>query len=206
MLRRARVIIGLLAAGALALASVPGYALEWSHVPTVTAGAVADSNLSLSPYEERPADSARVSAALDVAARSPGFTFRLNPEVVALRYADDVEADRNNVFANFGVGLVRPRHDWALGGTYSRESTLTSEFEGSGFLGLDIEQTRREAFTAFNRTLGPRGRLGLSASATRIEYGEQPSSSPFANNGYDTVELTYLRQTATRSSWRYAVR
>jgi hypothetical protein len=193
----------LFAAVVLVLAGAPARALEWSETRAVTASVTSDENIFLTPGAERRTSHSSVAASLDVSARNPGFTFGVSPSVVALRYGD-AAVDRTNVLTTYRLGLARPRHDWTLGGSYTRESTLTSEFESSGLLDLDVERTYRQAFTAFNRILGPKGRIGLSASASRAGFDAE-QSSPFDDYGYNSVQLSYSRQTTTRSSWRFSV-
>jgi hypothetical protein len=200
MLREALIVGSLAVLGGLAMA--PSHALEWRHVPSVTTAAATDSNIRLHTMENRRTNQASVAASLDLAALDPGFSFRLSPQVVALRYADDAEADRNNLFTTFDLGLNDARQSWTFGGSYARESTLTSEFEGSGVLDFDIERTQRSLATGYSRALGPANSVGFSFSTTETGYADA-LSSPFGDYGYRTFQASHTRFMTERSSWRF---
>lgn len=188
------------AVGALWVARA--HALEWDAVPVVVADASSDSNIRLSAADATRASGASVATALEVAAIRPGFNFSLRPEVRARRYADDAEADRNDAFAAFGVGLDRPTRSIRFGGNYARESTLTSDFEQNGFTGVDAERLQRGLDTRFRRTLSPASNVGIAVQAFDISYGD-PLESLLSDYRYRTLELTHGRATGEHSTWAF---
>jgi hypothetical protein len=190
------VAVGLLAL----LAGAPLFAAEWRALPAVTAGTGSDSNIRLAADESRRAASASVAASIDIAARRPGFLFELRPEVRALRYADDVEADRDDGFLTFGVNVNDPHKTFRVGGNYARESTLTSEFYESGLLGVDVERVQRGVDAGFTRVLSPRSTLGVGLAAMEVGYGAAPGSQ-LGDYGYRSAQLTHRRNTGEHSTW-----
>ena len=172
MLRKLR-IVALLAFAAGATGGLPARALEWRSAHSLTAQANSDSNLHLSAAAPDNAQYANVSAQADVVARRPGLSFRFAPEVRAVRYAQDAQEDRSDMFATLGLGLDDVRRSASFDANYGRESTLTSEFETSGLRG-DVERVQSGLNAAFSRTLSATRSLAFTVSSVDTDYGSAP--------------------------------
>jgi hypothetical protein len=186
------------------LTTQASHALEWTYTPAVTMESGGDSNLYLSPFNQLYRSHDALTASAEVAARNPGFQFRFEPEVRALRYAHNREADRNDAFARFDIALNNERRRWSFGGNYARDSTLTSEFENSGLLGLNQEQVQRSFDTSWSRVMSSRGSVNFSAVVANTAYADS-AASPLVDYGYRTVQAGYTLNTAPRSSWQFGI-
>jgi hypothetical protein len=178
--------------------------MEWRTEPVVTVEGGGDTNIWLNAFDQRYVSRGSVSASADIFAREPGFEFRLKPEVRALRYADNREADRDDVFTTFGLTRTNERGRWTFGSDYSRESTLTSEFTGTGILGLDLERTEHQFDTGWSRVMSARGTFSVNAVAENVTYGYS-ELSPFSDYDYRVFQTGYTLATSLRSSWQFSL-
>jgi hypothetical protein len=181
------------------IGTAPAAALEWSSAHSVATGAGYDSNLHMSATDPDSSQNASVSASADVLARRPGLKFRLQPEVRALRYADDAESNRNDAFAVFRTDLDRPRRSASFGARYARESTLNSEFDPFGLHRIDVERVQRSADASFTQRLGTRRTLGVTASSEDTVY-DHISGPAYGDFRVRDLELHYGVATSERSS------
>lgn len=206
MQRAARQSVGLIAAVATAgsWSLQPLVATEWKATPSVALGAGNDTNLRLLPEEQEPVASAQLIAGVDVVGRDTGFDFRFRPEVRSLRYDDPGELDRDDAFSTLDLALTGERQRWSLDADYARESTLTSEFESTGFVVVDVEREQSEIDTAWIKQAGSRGRVSLTAFATDIDY-EERFLSPLVDYRYKGVQAGYGHAASERATWQFGL-
>jgi hypothetical protein len=178
-------------------------ALEWraSHGVTVAAGT--DSNLYMSALNQKSAQNATVSASAALSGRQPGLAFNFQPAVHAIRYADDAEADRNDIFATVGMALNDSRRSLSLSTGYARESTLTSEFETSG-VRADVERVQRDFNVGYSHTLSATRRLSAGVSNVDTNY-EDDSFAPYGDYAYRSAQVSTQKVLNERATWTLAV-
>jgi hypothetical protein len=174
-------------------------ALEWRSAHTVMAGAGSDSNLYMTAVNPNSAQSATASVAANVNGRQPGVSFDFAPEVRALRYRDDAEADRNDLFTRLGVTLDNSRRRLHVGQGYARESTLTSEFETSG-LRADVERVQRDFDVAYSRTLSATRTFDIGASNLDTNY-DDGAVSAYGDYAYRRVHAGTTKVVNARATW-----
>jgi hypothetical protein len=191
------------AAALLGAASAAG-AAEWSNAPGVTLGAGHDTNIELSPVDGSAASNAVLTAGTEVLARDEGMQLSFRPEVRAYRYDEDRWADRTDEFMRVDLTRYNARQSWSVGGSYGNESTLTSEFEGTGLVQTDVDRTTSGLNTSWMRRAGERGSYQLSMYASDTDYGDQARFSPLVDYRYGVVQAAYTLA-AGRSSWRVGV-
>ncbi len=199
------------AAGAAAIvllaacgAPFPARALEWRQTPQVEAAAGYDGNINLDPTFGRSVGSAALTAQTNVVGRSERLRLHFSPRLRSLQYNDSRELDRTDTYADFGMEVTGERQRWSLGGGYAREGTLTTEFEGSGFVQTGIDRVQRLWNGQWSRAQGERGRYELSASAVSVDY-QEALFSPLVDYGYRVFEAAYSLNSSERGSWRFSL-
>ena len=186
------------AAAAWAAASAAA-AAEWRNTPTVVFGGGSDTNIRLTPDHARHVVNSSLAAVTEVSGRSSRLDFSVRPQVRSLRYDDPREADRDDVFAVVQLARRNAHGTWSVGTNYANESTLTSEFEPTGFVEIDIDRVQTALDTRWTRRSGSRGELGVTALVTDVDY-EEAFLSPLVDYRYRTLRTSYSYAASAHST------
>jgi hypothetical protein len=179
-------------------------AAEWRYIPTVLVQSSHDDNLALLPADPRSVTTNSVEAAADIAARDTAFEFDFKPRLRTLRFSDNQQVDRTDPFADIDFKLRNERQSWSIGGQYARESTLSSEFENTGFVQTDVDRTQSGWSTGYVRQLGERGTYNFSAADVSVHY-DKGFLSPLVDYSYRQIQTGYGRALDARSTLRIDV-
>lgn len=117
--------------------SVLGGAAEWTLTPAASISADYSDNRFLQLANTR--ESNRVVSALDLAVQrqTDNVNLSLRPRLTAVDYIDDHHLDRDDQFADARAEWMREMFQFAIGATYARESTATTELESTGLVAAD---------------------------------------------------------------------
>lgn len=176
---------------------------EWSVTPSVSIGTIEDDNVYLRPVDPLRVTSAYVDAAAEVVARDTGAEFRFTPRVHSIRYDDDRVLDRDDVSADVSFAKHDDRQQWNVGGGYTNEGTLQSDFETSGLARVDLDRKQTSFSGSFARSIH-RGYFAFSGSVAKIDY-EESFVSPYRDYQYEVLQGSYSRTTTERSSWKFSI-
>lgn len=179
-----------------------GCALEWRHVPVLGLRAGYDTNIRLEPESESAVASAATTARADIVGRDERFSIRFSPRASSIRYDDPRELDRTDAFADLELAVTEARERWSLGAGYAREGTLTSEFDGSGFVETGIARTRSSWTTSWTRAPSERTSYAFTAAAVAVDY-EEALFSPLVDYRYTVLQAAYSRAVSERGGLRF---
>jgi len=142
-------------------------------------------------------------ATTTVVGRNETASFSFTPRVMATRYDDPAEVDRNDESADFGLVLAGARQTWSFGASYVNEGTLRSDFETIGFSALDVNREQTSANVGWSRP-AEHGSFDAGIGATAVDYADV-ALSPFSNNRSQDLQGGYTRRLNERTSLRFSL-
>jgi hypothetical protein len=173
--------------------------LEWTHVPGVFVRSRSDDNYRLTPENERPVSYSQLNVGAEIAARDDGFRFDLAPRINSINYDDVREPDRDDLYADMRLAVNDERHEWAFGGSYAREGTLTTAFEDTGFTETDVDRTRTNLTTNWNALVTEKAQYALEFAREDVRF-EDAFLSPLVDYHYDSLSGNWVRALSDRAS------
>jgi hypothetical protein len=189
---------------AFVLSGTSAHALEWSNTPVVVVSAAEDSNLHMLPAElAHDVASTTLGASTAVVGRDETLAFSFTPRVIATRYDDPAELDRNDASADVGLLVTGDRQTWSFGASYVNEGTLQSQFDSIGFAAADVSFEQTSTSVGWSRK-AEHGSFDAGIGTTAVDYTADVVS-PFRNNRSEYLEGGYSRRLNERSSLRFGL-
>lgn len=179
-------------------------ALEWQQAPRVSVTTADDSNLDLRSTDASGIAWSMVEAETRVEAQDERVELDFAPRVRSLRYEGAGERNRDDLFATLGVAVKGERQQWSLAGDYALESTLTSEFEYTGFVDTSIERRRSNWTGSWQRSAGERTSYRLLLERSDVDY-QEAFLSPLVDYRYGVLQASLSQAVSERSSLSVSV-
>jgi len=140
------------------------YAADWTTNTVASLKQEHNDNRRLTTAEHESVSGRKLDLSANIIAESTFFETDFKPRVTFERYPGDDELNSNNQYLDLSTAYLTESSRWTLGGNYTRDHTLTSEFRETDF----VESQRRRVkwnidpqwlhefsdWTTFNLNLG----------------------------------------------------
>jgi hypothetical protein len=137
-------------------------------------------------------------------AESDRSLLQLTPLLRSARYVPGTEFDRTELALDLAAVRASEYGEWRLDGGATRDTTLTSEWDGTGFVEARKWRRRNTMSPAWTGAVSAVAQLRARASYTDVYY-EDARLTGLAGYDYRVVDVEYQREHGERTSARYSL-
>ena len=184
----------------LTLMSGAASAAEWTVTPQVGMSADYQDNPQLVLKNAHVVGVASVDARAVLAATDESAQFLATPYVHSARYPDFSELDNNSQALALSYRYEGEQNTWTIAGDTARDSTLTTEFEDTGFLQTHKWRNSSNVSPAWSHEWSDGISGQVSAGYSDVAY-EKADATLLADYSYKNVEVSLNWDSGERMQW-----
>jgi hypothetical protein len=187
-----------------AITAASTQAAEWSAGPQVVWQSQHNTNPYLVHAPERTVTTHRLDMSVPLIGGYDATELRLEPQLHLIRTPHWRELDRDEYAVGFGVNRMIESGNYGVSGGYTRDTTLTSEFLDTGYVGVNKQRNVWSLEPYMNRQLSPVIDLMTALKFRKQEY-QDAEATPLVGYEYAQANIALSHQLDERNVVRCGV-
>lgn len=167
------------------------YAASWLGKGSASVTGEYNDNKRLITQQKNDVYGVIANVQFDLIAASPSTKFKLSPRLRFSRYAGDDFLDSNDQFLKLNFDYTTEKTFTSLGMDFSRDTTLTSELEDTGFVQQNKRRLQLNLIPSWTYSLSELSSIKFGYSFQAVKY-EDAELTPLVDYFYHRTDATYF--------------